>query len=92
VDIAIGPRDVEVAADNERTVRGRELRGEGAHRLEEAHLGGEVLAAVRHVDRCDGQRSEIAGDDAMLVIEWPGCAKVGRVGAIDLLTCRATPE
>ena len=30
-------------------------RGVGVQRLEEPHLGGEVLAAVRHVDRRDGQ-------------------------------------
>ena len=45
-------------------------RGVGVHRLEELHLGGEVLAAVRHVDRRDGHAAaDLGGDDPVLVVE-----------------------
>ncbi len=53
VDVHLGARDVEVAAQHD-AIAGRAQRGRvRRHRLEEAHLGGEVLAAVGHVDRRD---------------------------------------
>src|SRR5262249_9486211 len=42
---------------------------EALHGLEEAHLRGEVLAAVGNVDRSDGQVSHRRGDDSVLVVE-----------------------
>ena len=53
VDVAVGARDVEVAAEDEAAGRRARRRRPAVQRLEEAHLGGEVLAAVGHVDRRD---------------------------------------
>ena len=68
---------------------------DGSHaveRLEKAHLGVEVLAAVRDVDGRDRQIAEVGGDDAVLEVEvWDGESH-GRSGHRSRLTCRATPE
>ena len=54
--VEVGARDVQVAAEDEPAARGaRTARAYASERLEEAHLRREVLAAVRHVDRRDGQ-------------------------------------
>jgi hypothetical protein len=45
------------------------LRGEEVERLEELHLGREILAPVRHVNRADGQTPELRRDDPVLVVE-----------------------
>ena len=60
VHVHVGARDVQVAAQDERLARRLKLRREAVERFEEAHLGGEVLAAVRHVDRRDGRLRQIA--------------------------------
>ena len=70
VDVALGARDVHVAAAARAAPPAACDAGVRVHRLEEPHLGGEVLAAVRHVDRRDGQRRRrVDRDDAVLVVE-----------------------
>ncbi len=69
VHVRVGPRHVEVAAEDERPCRRLLLRGEQVERLEELHLGGKVLAAVRHVDRGHGEARQARRHDAMLVVE-----------------------
>ena len=52
--VAVGARDVHVAAAATSGPPARlQRRGVFVHRLEKPHLGGEVLAAVRDVDRHD---------------------------------------
>ena len=67
--VHVGAGHVQVAAQHERLARGRELGGVGVHRLEETHLGGEVLAAVGHVDRRHGGLRQPHRDDALLEVE-----------------------
>ena len=89
--VHVRARHVEVAEQDERLARGLESRGVGVERFEEAHLAREVLAAVRHVDRCDGRFRQPRGDDAVLEVEL-GMVERGRSGYVALRTCRPTPE
>ena len=61
----VGARDVQVAAEHERPAARLQRRGVGVHRLEKPHLGREILAAVRHVDRGDGQSATAASTVTM---------------------------
>ena len=90
VHVALGARDIQVAAEDERPSGVAARRGVGLQRLEEPHLGGKVLAAVRHVDRGDGQIGRASTvDDAVLEVE--GGMDEGRTlgSRCVLLTCKA---
>ena len=69
VDVDFGARDVQVAAEDELAAARGKRRRVRVQRLEEAHLGGEVLAAVRHVDRRHGQIADVHGGDPVFEIE-----------------------
>jgi hypothetical protein len=61
-----GSGDVQVSAKHEGAVRGcREL----IQGVPEAQFGGEVFAAIRHVDRCHAQHAHPRNDDPVLEIE-----------------------
>ena len=92
VHVVFGARDVQIAAEHAGPAVCCERRGVGVQRLEEAHLGREVFAAVRHVDRTrrSGRRASHGGD-AVFEVELR-MRNAGRSAANDRLTCRPTPE
>ena len=53
VDVALFQRDVEIAAQNQQLSVPLRVGHIRIERFEEPHLRVEVLAAIRHVDRCD---------------------------------------
>src|SRR5687768_12050231 len=67
--VHVGARDVEVAADDHRRGARLETCGVGLEIAEEPHLRVEVLAAVRHVNRNDGERRQAHLHHAVLVVE-----------------------
>src|SRR6266568_1036840 len=69
VHVQVGPRDVEVARDDEGPARRARLAREGGERLEEPQLRRIVLPAVRDVDRRDRRAARLDGDDARLHVE-----------------------
>src|SRR5690606_33322401 len=69
VDVDRGAGDVEVAGEDEVLARRLEDAGPGRELAEEAELGGEVLAAVRDVDRGEDERPDLGDDDALLLVE-----------------------
>src|SRR5437867_4395705 len=72
--VSVRPRDVQVAAQHELTPARLKRARVRVHRVEEPHLGGEVLAAVRHVHRRHGHLADAGAhrrrDDPALVIEF----------------------
>jgi hypothetical protein len=65
-----GPvRDIEIAADHHRFLRLPERRREIFQRGEKAHLGGEILPAVRDVDGGEGDLPDRGDDDPVFHIE-----------------------
>jgi hypothetical protein len=69
MNIDLGPRDVHVPANHERSSFRLSRCGKVAQRLQEAHFGREVLSAVRNVDRRHRQPAELRGHDPVLVVE-----------------------
>src|SRR6266542_6926635 len=69
VDVDFDTRYVQVAADHELASRIVQLAGPCGETLEECELGRIVLAAVRHVDRCDNPVADLDLDDARLHVE-----------------------
>jgi hypothetical protein len=66
-------------AEHASRLRSRETTGIGIHRLEEPHFGGEVFAAIRHVDRRDRELADRYCDDPVFVVEI-GMLEIGSVG------------
>ncbi|MGA8060494.1 MAG: LLM class flavin-dependent oxidoreductase, partial [Candidatus Binataceae bacterium] len=69
VNVAIGARDVDVAAKDERSGRIARAGGIVLDRLQKTKLGGVVLAPVRYVDGGDQQTASQRLDDPSLVVE-----------------------
>ena len=69
VHVHVGPCDVHVAAKDERYSRRAGFRCKRRHRLEKPHLRGEILAAIRHVDRGHCYVRQLHGDNAVLEVE-----------------------
>ena len=69
VNVAVGACDVQIAADDKRLCRILERARVIVQRFEEAHLRGEVFAAIGHVDRRHGHAGHFSGDDAIFVVE-----------------------
>jgi hypothetical protein len=88
MDISLRERDIQIAAHHERPSGCLERRGVLVHRPEEAHLGGEVLAAVRHVHRRDCDTAHLDGHDAILVIEF-GMGELRPLGRHRLVDVKA---
>ena len=69
VDVDRRARDVEVAAEDDLRPDRPQPGRVGGHRLEKAHLGREVLAAVRDVDRRHQHAADVGRGDPRLVVE-----------------------
>ena len=53
--VHVGAGDIEIAAEDERLSRRFVIRDEQLECVQESHLRFEILAAVRHIDRRDGE-------------------------------------
>src|SRR5262245_32959846 len=84
--IAFRARHVHVAEHDEPALLLLERPRIRVHRLEKLHLGREVLAAVRHVDRRHGHAADLDADDPVLVVEvrMDECRPLGREGLADV--------
>ena len=69
VHVALGTRDVDVAADHELAAFHVHALRPGAELAHEGELRRVILAAVRHVDRGEHQVAAARGDDARLHVE-----------------------
>src|SRR6267378_1839869 len=67
--VHLGARDVHVAAQNQLPAIGRQPRGPVAEARYECELRRVILAAVRHIDRCDDQVAMLHLHDARLHVE-----------------------
>src|SRR5215831_5617095 len=73
MNVTLRACDVQITAEQDRPALLLLSRRERVELFEELHLGGEVLAAVRHIDRCHRQLADLDGDNAMLEVEgWVG--------------------
>ena len=75
MQIQIGMRDVQIAADHERLRRGRRLRPLHERLPRKSDLRGEVLAAVRHVDRRHPDVRHARRSDRATRSRTSGCTK-----------------
>src|SRR5262249_5449622 len=69
MDVLVGASDVQIAADHERRPRGLALPREALERLEKAHFGLEILAAVGDIDGGHRQSGQASSHDAILMVE-----------------------
>src|SRR5205085_9933269 len=84
--IAIGARDVQVAAENRPASLLFLSGGVGIELLEELHLGREVLATVGYVNRRNREIAEVDRDDPILEIKGRMRERgtLGREGLVDV--------